>query len=429
VAEALEGGDTALAAIPLPGPIPDIPLPGVPDWLNPFNWLNDQLRDLANDAIEKLQDLLMAIYGQSTNYWANMLYGESLGLAPILALAVMYFLLAMLVITRRYGKQFLESLFISIVIGAFGAYWFWLIDNLIRANIELTRGLKTVYEKLPQASGGSGKVELPDVVNTVASIAAFGTIALLAGILLLIFLIFTLEVMLAKLFGLLVLAVYPLGRRSKQVWNALVASTLVAAFLGPLLVFVTVESIIWVTNHGPGREENFIQSFYIIGGLLLAIVGVVAILVFAYIKTDEVAGKIQSKIHGDVNADARLKETVKTEDVERQSLNSMRVPAPVGSASGSRSDGVAADQPSYRPPYSKPATDSGGAQASPSSSTVAGNAKTASTAAASAAAPQVAVASAAQEELKRRRNAGANPGSDGPGSQPPQAPPGMGPKT
>lgn len=343
--------------IPNPGgifPIPGVDL-GVPDWANPFHWLNDQLKDLAVEAIKKLDDLLYAILRDTThNFWAEFIYSESWGLAGYISVAIVYITLGMAILRKRFAKNFAQSVPIAILIGMFGMVWFTIIDNLIEVNLKLVRGVDGLFSQLPEQSGDS-PIKLPEVINTAGSLLTYTFIVFFGGLLVVIFLCFSFEILIAKVVGLVILAVSSTSRIAREAWVFLVGMTLVAVIAGPTLAVFITKSIKWLTVHGPGRDETLVHSFYIIAGLVSADALVIGLIFLSYRKVSDVAGKIEAKVFGDVDADARIKEPVSTDQVNRTSLDTMRVPSPVPSTTN---ESVVYEQPVYSPNTNSHGSDS-----------------------------------------------------------------------
>ena len=302
-----------------------IPFFDLPD-LNPihaaFGWIKDQLSALVNGTVDSVERLILTPHGTGNSAWEQYLFGNGIGLAESIAIAVTFVTCMIAMFWQKRIVNFGQALGASLIISVVAPTWIASTDYLISTGQEVS----AVF-RFKNLQGGNEKLlNVPDVVNTLGSIIGLSIIFILAFILLLVFAFYFVADVFVKFFGLIAIAVYPIGKRSQRFANTIFSIGLVAMLLGPQFALLSINLGRFVANSAGGGKDPLILTVFLGAGMVLAIVMQYVLYVAANQVVNTVSGRIGASVRGDVDASVRQQQPIDTRSINEANFRSMRAP-------------------------------------------------------------------------------------------------------
>lgn len=248
------------------------------DVFHPWDYIRDKLIDLYNGLGSLFDKWVIHPPGPLPGAWQTDLYGNALGLAGGLAAATFIVLMVVSMFWQRKLVSTGKSLVIAVLIGTLGPLFYAGSDWLVAAGSDLTSSVAHI------GSLDSQKLLLlPDIHNVFGAI--FGTLilAVLGGLLVLIFLMYQLAIILATFFALPMIALYPIGRVPQTAMRWVVSMGLMAALVGRPVAALELKATSLVIQDVSGTtQSSFVAVALLTAALLLAIATQVGLIWLAH---------------------------------------------------------------------------------------------------------------------------------------------------
>jgi hypothetical protein len=298
-----------MASIPLPGPLPDIPLPGVPS-LNPFehffDFVDDKLQDLREEVLNTLERLIISPLVEVGSKLEAYLYGNALGVSGLLVSAVTFIVIMLAAFRRKYVVNVLHAFIMAAVVGLAGHVWFQIAAWAQALGRDSSRSVIAFFEGAPTGGGGSNLFgNLPEINNILGSIFATGATLFFGAPLVLIFMIYAVASVMVTFLMLPALAMSPLGERSQKWLNVLISIGIVAMTIGGPAAILCLELGNFMAKNANIDNNWIISSFWTVIGIVAAIGIQIVLLIVTYKTWQRVSGQVGASVRGSVEASIR----------------------------------------------------------------------------------------------------------------------------
>lgn len=293
--------------IDLPGPSvnPTHYLPGpslnplnYTDYLNPFKYLRDELKDLYNNAAEKIVNSVQHPPRISSRELLDSIYSNELGLVIALSSIVALLVYVMVMFLLKRPLSLIQALIIVLALPVLGPSFFYLCDWVIGAGDELSDAAAHIYT--PQ-----GHLEisftLPGIVNVIGAIFGYWLVAASGAILIAIGYLYALMAIAIKFVGLIAIAIYALGPRSQKLASIMLAAGITVFLLGRPAMVLSMKLGQLALDEAPGGDNSFGAGLYLLVAIWVAILAQPAIFYISYIELRKIFGKIQASVTGNVH--------------------------------------------------------------------------------------------------------------------------------
>lgn len=306
--------------------------PGFPD-LNPFDLvmksLSDKILGLFAWITKILQTLILQAPDASNNQFLAVLYGEAWGLSSILIIGVTITIISVAMFWQKRLKSIPEVLGIALLIGVGSPFYWTFIDTMATIGNSLSEAVMKVptgssTTLLTPGSPLNGSVLVIANAGNILGLVVFGFIAFfLAAIQTNIVGVYIVMIILVKFFGLIVLALSPLGNRAKQVLEWLTSLAIVSLIFGRLFIIVVLQFGLLVNSIIPGSA-----IFNLINAEFVACIGSIALIFIVHkqVVKQEIVGKVFSLVRGNVTVTERGGRNIDVDNVNIQHADTLKPP-------------------------------------------------------------------------------------------------------
>lgn len=336
-------------ALPNPGgvfPLPGVDLPGDNpslnplDYFNPFEWVLDNIRDMFQDVAGFIERWVINPPRPVPGDWQDYLYGNGLGFAQTLAVAVAMVMVLIAMFLNKKINSAGQAIFIAILIAAGGPLFFAAADAASAAGNQFAGNIKDLYEPISQ--GGNGLLALPDIVNPLGAIFGLGTVVFFGAFLVGIFIAYEVMIVGILFFALIILALYPLGNWAERLANWMLSFLIVALFAGQAAAIFWLEMGQLVLDKLPegAGGNSFVATLVLDTAILLAIGSQVMLIWGTQTAIVKAKGYFNNNIRGRVETYTQQRQQVDVKAFDtssRMSINPIVV-APVSPRSTAMPD-------------------------------------------------------------------------------------------
>jgi hypothetical protein len=249
--------------------------------------------------INVLEWLLFNVPDYTGSPIAELLRGNAIGATPWLATAVLVYVLVLAIIRRTRSVNIFAAVVIFFVVGAITALWFQVMDVLRGMGTDLAHAAIDLFKN--GQTDAQQQAIFPDISigDAILAICGFFIAIVLAAILILIIALYQMAYVLLSFFGALVLSVIALGRRTRQLMNALVALILVAVVIGlPVAIVILEASMAYSGLFVNTPFATYMTVTSVIVGLFGAIAAQPLLFILVLVLTTWVEGKVSAVVTG-----------------------------------------------------------------------------------------------------------------------------------
>lgn len=253
----------------IPNPLDWVPNPL--DWLpSPFEWLDAQLRELIVQFGEFVEGIIANPPRPEPGEWQNYMFANSLGWAETLSYMITVILFGVAIVSRRHMYSALQSFINLALLVGLGGYFYGGFDWAIQQSDRLTKSFMDLYEPVAVDGGGGLFWLVPSVFNLFGSIVTGFIVMVLGGIIMVVFFVFQLLIIYAKLTILPAFAFMALKGRGKKFVDGAVSNGL-WVMVAPMAAILSMEVGQASADHLPGGSNPIAVQMYIIASLILAL--------------------------------------------------------------------------------------------------------------------------------------------------------------
>jgi hypothetical protein len=272
----------------------------IPDplkYINPFYWLAKAINSLYNGLISDILKAVISPPTVSEGSWSDYLFGNALGLAGNIAMAVTVITICIAMLWQKRIANMLQAFAVAIFIGGGSTFYFAIIAAYTLLCQEIAKYVATLG---PGSDIGGSAVAISNVFGYIIGV---GAITSAGGLLLIVTYAFVVIGFLVKLFGLISLALSPLADSTQKILGWLVALGLVALGAGRLAAVLIITFFRVVDAHiGIIGSLSFTSSASLFLALLIAAGAEIALVVVFHKQWNNIRGRVNSVVRGQVNA-------------------------------------------------------------------------------------------------------------------------------
>lgn len=288
------------------------------------------------EAFNFLFDLMMQFLTVSLDFGSlaivQWLFGNAAGLAPILAISVFFFILPGAIFVRRLRLSGALALTIVLLGPAIAAGWFFAIDALNAIGDGLTRMVGTIDSTPDDVK--SSIITIPPIPFSNPLIDILMFVSLIWGTFnfLQLFMGYELYNIFLATFGLLLVAMYGLGPRTRRLFSILIAIGLSSLVLGRPIAILIMKLGNMLGNALPIANTGWL-GLVTASSMLVAMIVSIALPFGLYKTVNAVMGRmlatvsnvVRSRIENKHKVDANVSGKVSTTSTNRaESVNSKR---------------------------------------------------------------------------------------------------------
>lgn len=268
-----------------------------------FKFIDRKLRQLATSMYEGILDFVNHPVDRVHSAWEYTIIGNQLGLAQyMIVMVVMLSTIIAMFLMKKIVSVF-HGLGIALAIAIVGPNLFVITDGIKGAGFELMTWARSLQNFLPAGGGG---FKLPAAVNIIGDIGGIIVMLFFGTVLMSIIALYSPGAFVVQNLLLVAMAISPLGGRSQKFLNIVLATGLVTMLTGPALAVLGLVTGQLMSAYMGGGRSSFLQVFYLVIGLLLAIVLQFVAWSSAMKAVNNVTGKMRSRMEGG-NVDARIR--------------------------------------------------------------------------------------------------------------------------
>jgi hypothetical protein len=268
------------------------PLPS----LNPLHYIQEDLNKLFDGLLSSFQKVFIHPPHPTPGNWEDYLYGNAIGLAGVLSVAVCVTLFVLMMVFHQKIKSFGLALLAAACIGALYPAYFAFMDFLIKSGDDLAQAMHWYKPHDPEFT------HLPAFGNILGSILGIGSVTVTGGTLIGIFAIYELIIIVVKFFTPIAIAMGALGDRSKKFLSWLISLGLVTMVFGRAFAIFAIDTGRMVTENLDVANNGFIKTVFITVALLLAIILQGVLIWLTHKVTNNVVGRTYSRVFGQVES-------------------------------------------------------------------------------------------------------------------------------
>jgi hypothetical protein len=285
-----------------------------------LNWVIEQIRE----AIVALSFLIQAIIAQpprsQPGEWQYYLYGNALGLAQEVGVAIIVSLFVIALLLPRKLVTAAQAFAIVLVIATLGPLYVRFMDWIVSGGDTLARwtmsfGAVPLFQDTEQITSGLQGT----VLILTAILGGFSVLMMI----MLAFIVFVYEqlILFSKIVILIVVVLIPIGPRSQKVANGLISLFLLAALIGRPVAVLFLEMGQFFMSGANALEA----SFWLLTSLILA-VGVQYLLFLGlFISISKTTGNFIGFVRGSVKTTTNQTVKVSAQGSRQQHVSTLRL--------------------------------------------------------------------------------------------------------
>jgi hypothetical protein len=280
------------------------------------------LKDAFNYIFKLLVNLMSVTYDLDGLKIVQWLLGNVLGLLPTLSVLVALAVLPGAILIRKYRLSGATAIAVLLLSSTLTGAWFFLIDTMKGASADLSHA----FASIDSANLGTNALNLPSIPNSNPFLDAFlyfGLFIYSANFMYL-FIAQAMINVFVEAFGLVLIAMYGLGPRTRRLFSVLVSVALTTMLIGQPLVILILKAGNAIGNSLPAGNLEFV-GFITSASMFIAQIVYIALPFLLYRSVHSVMGKlnatvsnlVRSRIENKHKVDAQVAGRVSTSTTNR----------------------------------------------------------------------------------------------------------------